>query len=130
MASFTMTPPDLIKTFISAAEKVKMAVMVVYAHLVDGRPSVQLASSSNEAGTIAMWNVLSRVNDRGIEAAARAIHEMDTDNDRPCRCCGSHEGWHQLDTGTQERHRAIVRKVREVLADSSEGKRLVSETTH
>jgi hypothetical protein len=76
MAQLTDVDVDsVVQSFLKAMLQKRVAVMVTYG-LQDaetGKPVLRVVSNTNKAGTDGIMNWLTRIDARGIEAAARAL---------------------------------------------------------
>jgi hypothetical protein len=64
---------DLVMSFMKEARKAGFAVLVAYGLTEDGKPVLRIASNVEEARAQGLWNWLTRVDERGLDAGAKAL---------------------------------------------------------
>lgn len=70
------TPDALVQSFLKEAKKSEVSALVAYGLVVHGKPVLRIASNTEEAAAQGLWNWLTKLDDRAIEAAAKAIAFM------------------------------------------------------
>lgn len=64
---------SLVQSFAKEARKAGVAVLVAYGFTEDGKPILRVTSNVDSARAQGMWNFLTRVDERGAEAAAKVL---------------------------------------------------------
>jgi hypothetical protein len=70
------TPDALVQSFLKEAKRSEVSALVAYGLVVNGRPVLRIASNTEEAASQGLWNWLTKLDDRAIEAAAKTIAFM------------------------------------------------------
>ena len=120
----------LVQGFLKAARGEKAAALVIYGVAERGKPVLRVASNSDEKGTQAILSWMTKIDDRAIEAAARAVHDtkfMGNHQLDHCCLCGSNSSWENITKEAQRLHDSVARVVLEAAKEQA-GKTLNEQT--
>ena len=104
----------LVQGFLKAARSEKAAALVIYGVAERGKPVLRVASNSDEKGTQGILAWLTKTDDRAVEAAARAIHDVRFVGEEHllhCGLCGGTSSWENITKSSQDLHLGIARVV-------------------
>jgi hypothetical protein len=63
----------LVQSFLKEAKRSQVSVLVAYGLVSNGKPVLRIAANTEEAAAQGLWNWLTKLDDRAIEAAAKQL---------------------------------------------------------